>query len=197
MDATIFRAALRASAKVALGATISSCGGSIHATAAGDAVPDASTDAGAGDEPVLTDARIEGAAVVQDAEGVGTCNPPVASSLIPEQDHPGVRIDDGLFDCCASTIGSDFFLDGGPQVTLDAAAADPRIMGCCAVVVYRLNADLGDGAAISVDDGTLQEAGLTGVWSDVITTCCIPLHDYFGVCTPWGPPMPPAMPEVA
>jgi hypothetical protein len=196
MDAMIFRAALRASAKVALGATISSCGGSIHAAAAEgdapDAVADASMDAVRGDQPVLADA-----AAMRDVQVGSACNPPAASSLIPEPNHPDIRIDDGLFDCCAATIASDFLVDGSPHVPLDAAAGDPRILGCCAVVVYRLNADQGDGAAVASDDSTLQKAGFTEVWGDVIPTCCIPLHDYYGVCTPWGPPMPPAMPEVA
>jgi hypothetical protein len=200
MDATIFRAALRASAKVALGATMTSCGGSVLAGAQGDApdaVADAWVDASRGDEPVLADAtRAEDALAEQDVHGGGTCDPPAASTLIPEQNHPGVRVEDAIFDCCASMIGSRLFLDGAPQATPDAAAGDPRILGCCAVVVYRLNADQVDAGAALSDEATLQQAGVDYP-SSLIPTCCAPLQEWYGICNPWGPPMPPAMPEVA
>jgi hypothetical protein len=200
MDATIFRAALRASAKVALGATMTSCGGSIHAGAQGDApdaVADAWMDASRGDEPVLADAPpTEDALAEQDVHGGSTCDPPAASTLIPEQSHPGVGIGDGLFDCCASMIGSKLFRDGAPQGAPDAAASDPRILGCCAVVVYRLDAEQDDAGATLPDQGTLQRAGIA-YYTDLIPACCEPLQTWYGICTPWGPPMPPAMPEVA
>jgi hypothetical protein len=191
MDPTIFRAALRASAKVALTATLSSCGGTIHTTPQGGP-PDATADAWLADAPAAVDAF-----VVADSPGPGTCNPPPVSSLLPEPNHPGIRIGDDLFDCCATTLGSALVADSGLLDPADAAASDPRVLGCCAVAAYRLNADVGpDAGAFYGDMGTLMDAGVN-VNSNFLD-CCYALKDYQGpACTPWGPPMPPAMPDVA
>jgi hypothetical protein len=185
MDPGIFRAALRASAKVALGATLSSCGGTLQTAAHGEP-PDATADA-----PELEDALVE-----TDSPGAGMCEPPPVASLLPEQSHPGIRISDDLFACCATMVGSALVLDGGLNQT-DAAAIDPHVLDCCAVAIYRVNADVGpDAGAFYRDQATLLEAGAD--LNSNFLGCCDPLHDYNGpACTPWGPPMPPAMPQVA
>jgi hypothetical protein len=224
MDAVVFRAALRASAKVALTATLSSCGGALQTTsgegpdALADATPvttgdeAAQGDAVAGDDAVAWDATVDAvfadaipeASVFATTEG-GACTPPPVASLFPEDQHPGVRISDTLFDCCVAFLGSALRLDGGAfQATeagdlriTDAEANDPTFAGCCAVTVYRLDMDYGVLDSGVRDSITLQEAGIS-TYPTLEYGCCYTVPGVNGLtCTPWGPPMPPAMPGIA
>jgi hypothetical protein len=206
MDSAVFRAALRASAKVALTATLSSCGGSIqtHTDDTPDAIADASraatldvsTPVDAVPDDVILEASVDVATddAVADA---GECRPPPMASLFPEQSHPGVTISDDVFDCCVTLLASELGTDGqAPQLT-DAQAHDPTFLGCCAATIYRLDNDYFDGGR--QDFTTLAEAGLS-IYSTLYVGCCenIPPGNAVGpTCSPWGPPMPPAMPEVA
>jgi hypothetical protein len=204
MDSVVFRAALRASAKVALTATLSSCGGAIQTgnADAPDAVVDASStgdstapsDAFAGDAfaaDVVAETPVD---VVPDAGG---CRPPPVDSLLPEPNHPGIAISDGLFDCCVTLLGAELRTDGQAPALTDAQAHDPTFLGCCAVTLYRLDDEPLD--AGTKDLTTVAEAGVPK-YPTLYAGCCEPLAPVSGfslTCTPWGPPMPPAMPEVA
>jgi len=189
MDKLVFRAALRASAKVALTATIASCGGAIQASSSGDSSDAATREpvAEAGGETALADAPPDGQA----------CEPPAAASLLPRAQHPGAVVPDGTFACCLDVLGPLLRTDAQIATLSDAAAGDPLVVDCCAAVVVRVDDDYSDFDAGARDRAELADAGLGPQWGP-LEPCCAPLGYPEGpTCTPWGPPMPPVMPGVA
>jgi hypothetical protein len=218
MDSMVFRAALRASAKVALTATLASCGGSLQ-TSGGDDHDAAPRTRGADDGAASIDsasavdstAFVDSTVVVDSALAVDVtspmdvvtrplaCNAPPVASLLPELQHPGVTISDATFECCIDLLAPELQSDAVLPMLGDAAAHDPNVVGCCAVAIYRLDGDYGNPDAAARDQGDLFEAGLGPrlAW-DELQSCCPPLGYPDGpTCSPWGPPMPPAMPGVA
>jgi hypothetical protein len=199
MDARAFRAALRASAKVALGVA-AGCGGAI--SAASDEPPVTTADASAGHDATDT----VDAAVAADSGGgaldvavANACNAPPVSSLLPEQVDGGAVITDSTFDCCASWLGTIGLNDSGFGFP-DAAAADPSVLACCAVVVARLDGDWRNSWGPDADAGQAALQRDQAIAAPVQWACCAETgHPDGPTCTPWGPPMPPAMPagEVA
>jgi hypothetical protein len=213
MDITVFRAALRASAKVALTATLTSCGGALQTTSNDDSHDAGSTSvlrpddaAPPTDSVALTDAvamadafAMTDAPAMTDAAQHLACDPPPVQSLLPTSMHPGVTISDATFDCCLDLLAAELPSDAQLPMLGDAAAHDPNVIGCCAAAVYRFESDFADPDASARDQGDFAEAGL-GPWApwDYLQPCCGPLGVPLGpTCTPWGPPMPPAMPEMA
>jgi hypothetical protein len=197
MDARAFRAALRASAKVALGLA-AGCGGAI--SAASDGPPGETADASVGHDaqgPAVEASTTVDAGLVVDVAVANACNPPPASSLIPEQIDGGATISDTTFDCCASWLGTVGLKDSGIGFP-DAAAADPGVMACCAVVVARLDDDWRTSWGSDPDAGRAALARDQALAAPVQWSCCVETGYPDGpTCTPWGPPMPPAMPGVA
>jgi hypothetical protein len=198
MDKMIFRAALRASAKVALTATFASCGGAIQTTSNSDG-RDAASPSATRPSPATIAPPYDGAPGADVAPHPESCDPPPVASLFPEPLHSGVPISDETFDCCLAVLAPQLRSDAQLPVLSDAAAHDPSVLGCCGVAIYRIDHDYGDPDAGAHDQADLADAGLgPGLgWSN-LQPCCPPLSYPEGpTCTPWGPPMPPAMPEVA
>jgi hypothetical protein len=179
MDYSVFRAALRAAAKVAITTSVVSCGGNVAAITAprndagGSDVPDAARSV----DPVsLADTR-------------SSCNPPAAASLLPEALHADAGVSEEVFACCASELGTLLDAAAPPNVEAEAAAGDPEAVNCCAAVVFRLDTDY---RSIGANTLTGDEALVGSVrW----TCCAFADHPEGPTCTPWGPPMPPAMPD--
>jgi hypothetical protein len=204
MDSIVFRAALRASAKVALTAMFG-CGGAVQSTSDesrdGAWPPEDSmaSIADASNAPLVdvrspyqgtgASADTEAAAVLDvAAPPPGNCDPPAPGDLLPHSTHPDAGVSDSLFDCCVALLRADFELDASVAGTLtDAQAHDPATLGCCAVVVSRLDSTFGGNAQVSALD-ELSDAGVDTF------ACCPPLGYPTGpTCIPWGPPVPPAM----
>jgi hypothetical protein len=187
MDPRIFRAALRVSAKVALTATITSCGGMIRSTPEGDASgdPSATTDA---DGALRADASQPNAVDV--AAPPMACDPPPPATLLPGGSgiFPDAGVSEALFDCCVGLLAAEV-----PKAGLSFAgdaATDPEVLGCCGVAISKVESSYTDPAAAEHFQGALRDAGLD------IYTCCFALNFHGGIaCAPWGPPMPPAMPQ--
>ena len=197
MNSWAFRAALRATARVALGVTAVGCGGSV---AAG---PDAAVDSPAG--PTSEAATEQDAAAVTDApvapdraSAALACNAPPASDLLPEALHvdAGAGIDQATFDCCVARIAA----FGPPDAAVwinelpDAGPANADVTSCCAAIVTRLDYEertmfgVAPDASAWVSD---ERAAAQVHWA-----CCAEANEPEGpTCTPWGPPMPPAMPR--
>jgi hypothetical protein len=68
-----------------------------------------------------------------------------------------------------------------PPTLGDAAAADPTIVACCNAIIQHVNQKPADYTRAQIE----------------ISQCCPLLANPFGAaCTPWGPPVPPAMPAL-
>jgi hypothetical protein len=159
MDYTVFRAALRVSAKVAVTTTLVSCGGAIA------------------DAPVPDDAMAIGDSPA--------CNPPPAMTLLADA-ASGASVTSTTFSCCASEVAAAFGInieDGAVGHALDGAPEPGDLADCCAVVVFADNPYRPYPAQ--------TQAGQEHFW-------CCEMLDWPPApglaCTPWGPPMPPAMP---
>ncbi len=191
MNRLVFRAALRVSVKVAFGAAVAACGGMVGSTAehaqpeAAASPQDASGDGAAVDVASSSD--------VAQAEA-GSCDPLSPSSVLPEGAHADAAagISESTFDCCVALLDAVPPNDGGFAFP-EAAVADPEVQGCCATVIARLDYEIRQGpdasAAAQADEQTAAQVR----WA-----CCQVTPNEGPTCTPWGPPMPPAMPsEVA
>src|SRR5260370_27398882 len=226
MDYMVFRAALRASAKVALTATLASCAGIVQSTNRADTRDGGASPSPTGTAPIAIAPRpamVDERAYLADAARPATvdyavsiadvprpptvddatplpaaCDPPPVASLLPEIKHLDARVSDETFECCVSLLAPELLLDAQPRVFTDAAAHDPNVLDCCAVAIYRVDRGYGDPDAGARDRGRLADAGLTSFNS--LRGCCAALAYPLvegPTCTPWGPPMPPAMPEMA
>jgi hypothetical protein len=184
MNRLVFRAALRASAKVALGAAFAGCGGMVGSTAE-RAAPEASASADAA--LVDVSARAE----------AGACNPPSPSSVLPEGLHAdaAASIDESTFACCVGLLEAVPPNDGGFAFP-DAAVGNPEVQACCATVIARLDYDMRE--TITQPDASTTEQQDERTAAPVRWACCQVTPSEGPTCTPWGPPMPPEMPgEVA
>jgi len=174
--------ALRAAAKVTLSASILGCGGAT-ATEDGGLLP-ASQEGGA---RAPFDAAI---AVTRGMDAgsrmVGPC--PGAT------ESPDGAVSEGTFACCIGYLTAETHDAGGAFPALDGST--PAAHECCATVVafvdhggFSVFSDV-DAAAYPTREGALQ-------------SCCEALSSPDGgppigaACTPWGPPVPPAMTDIA
>jgi hypothetical protein len=183
MNQSVFRAALRASAKVALGAAVAGCGGMVGSTAE-HAAPEASA---------TVDAAAADAAQTQ----ARTCEPPSPSSVLPEGLHADAAagIGESTFACCVSMLEAVPPNDGGLAFP-DAAVGNPEVQACCATVIARLDYDMR--ATSDQPDASATEQQDEQTATPVRWACCQVTPSEGPTCTPWGPPMPPEMPgEVA
>jgi hypothetical protein len=191
MDPRIFRAALRASARVALTATLASCGGLIRSTPEGDGPGDASPAIDANGAPL---ADVSQGDAVDLAAPPRVCDPPPPMALLPVAGGSGLFPDAGvseaLFDCCVGVLAAEV-ADAGPHFS-EPATNDPEVLGCCAVAVAELESSYRPPGGSANVQAALQDAGLD------IYTCCSALNFHGGyACAPWGPPMPPAVTHIA
>jgi hypothetical protein len=184
MDRSVFRAALRASAKVALGAAFAGCGGMVGSTA-----DHAAQEATASDAAVADATRVD--------VNAQTCDPPAPSSVLPEGLHADAAagIGESTFACCVSLLEAVPPNDGGFEFP-DAAIGNPEVQACCATVIARLDYDMRQ--TIAQPDASTTEQQDEQTAAPVRWACCQVTPSEGPTCTPWGPPMPPAMPgEVA
>jgi hypothetical protein len=206
MDRLIFRAALRATAKVALTAVVFGCGGTVISAGAEDPGMDAGgggdprPDAAGADHETLADvappdAAVEGAVAEEasspieasSAEAGAVCSAPDPSTLFPETSHLHAKVSESTFACCVDELAP-LFGEGGTE-TSEAGAMDPSVTDCCAATVFYLDRARGDALAPA---RALAQAKLGFLGEE---SCCRVLSFPVGVtCTPWGPPVPPAMP---
>jgi hypothetical protein len=188
MNRLVFRAALRASAKVALGAAFAGCGGMVGSTAE-HAAPEASAPEAASADAALFDVSARAEA--------GACDPPSPSSVLPEGLHADAAagIDESTFACCVGLLEAVPPNDGGFAFP-DAAVGNPEVQACCATVIARLDYDMRQ--TITQPDASTAEQQDERTAAPVRWACCQVTPSEGPTCTPWGPPMPPEMPgEVA
>jgi hypothetical protein len=190
MNALVFRAALRATARVAFTAAIVGCGGT---TSEGNSDA-AKSEAAMGKEGAATDAPSgRDAEHVKDTAPPGDsglmCNAPPPSSLF-DKDAAADTVSESLFNCCIA--GLEPLIGDSQTGASDAEAADPNLLACCGVIVFAADKDRGldASAEATAELQSLQKLGFAAQ-----DTCCELLKEPLGpTCTPWGPPMPPAMP---
>jgi hypothetical protein len=193
MKSWAFRAALRASAKIAFGVAAVGCGGMVSSGAEPSQAP--LDEAGRGAD--ATDAVDASIAVDASPLEAAACDPPPSSSLLPEGPHAdaSAAITETMFECCVAQLETIDPGDGGAGFR-DAAAGDPGIQACCAVVIARLDYEqthlVGDPDASAATFQRDQQTSAPVRWE-----CCGATPSEGPTCTPWGPPMPPAMSEVA
>jgi hypothetical protein len=176
----VHRRALQAAAKVALTMSAASvfgaCGGSVATDVARSPQDDAGPDTLSADvaTPAIDSATADTAKPVPDAIVKSTtCGPIVADAATPEQTE-----------CCAARVRDTFPADWSepPFEGEGSEPFHPELAECCAEMVLAY-------------DG-VHEFGLS---FQQARACCYvlpaPWYSHGGAaCTPWGPPMPPAMP---
>jgi hypothetical protein len=182
MHASTRGAALRAAVKVTLSASALSCGGVV-----GDGIPDAEalTDARA-DVHTLTHAQSSAASSFAEAGARADAATVMAGPCSGETSDVDGSVSGHAFACCTAFLEKGLFDAGEGALALDASAPESR--ECCATIVA------------FVDHGgfpALAEAGAPA--ESVLESCCGALSAPDGpprgaACTPWGPPVPPAMP---
>lgn len=167
--------ALRAAAKVAFGALFTGCGGGVEA---GNVVLDAapSTDARVADGSHAGDAETD-AAATDDAS-----SPPfdAAAACAITTDADG-GLSAASQTCCLALTTANAPQPGSPPVPGGPWGGIPALSSCCAAL----------SAAAPL---TTYEYG-PPMWSPQACQACADTLGQPAACTPWGPPMPPAMPR--
>ena len=183
MNLSNFRAALRASARVALTTTVFSCGGVAERPLPGQAAG-----------PNLA-AAADGS-TTEDAATRAACTAP-GTELFPEAQHTDASVSEPTFECCLAALDPILGGDAPAALAPDAGALTPSERSCCEAVIFRLDEDSrasvtpSSVSPIQKDNALLADAGEAAVrWR-----CCGALSFPDGpTCTPWGPPTPPEMP---
>ena len=168
MDEKIRRAALRATAKVALAMTVVGCLGEVQVEA-DEANPEESD--GPPEEEVTTTIA---------PPGPQRPEPGVETELACEAPGPDdeVALDPEQLDCCNALLAPVLPSEPDAWPAWIEAAAAPDVQGCCRVELAHFEADPG---------------GTVVPW-DTVSPCCEALEFPVGVaCTPWGPAVPPAV----
>jgi hypothetical protein len=92
---------------------------------------------------------------------------------------PNTAVDPAVFTCCIDYLAP-YAPDGGHELTAPASKL-PEVKACCAAVI---------------DAVTQHTENYSRVPPGEKNGCCTLLdHPPTLLCTPWGPPVPPAMPE--
>jgi hypothetical protein len=166
--------ALRAAAKAALSISAFSCGGAT--------VTSPTEDAGKTSAAMDLDSGTTSTTMREDAEAPPTMRDAGNTVVATDDPCPGVpggdaAVSENGFACCKSYLAP---AAGAAFGSLGVDASAPFAAACCSAVIRYV--DVTDGAY------TAAEALLPG--------CCesqnpIPIGR---ACTPWGPPVPPAMP---
>jgi hypothetical protein len=176
MNDSVRRKALRHAAKVAFGSLIAGCGGGLQ-----DAAPDAhpKNDVQVSDVQNL-DAQND-AADASDDVIVDVVKPPWDGSLActgPITDFDA-SVDEPTFQCCLGVVEQVTGDSGFTVVDAGAISGDPSVANCCDAIIAHVD----------------QMSSDYGAASPTLPSCCNYAQHPTGVaCTPWGPPMPPAVP---
>jgi hypothetical protein len=110
-----------------------------------------------------------------------TLRPDAAAALLC--DAQGAQLDASVpaetAACCRDLVASRV-PDGGEMFAAEEAA-DPSVRACCTALV----------AGVSHREIPWEAVGPSSLWA-----CCEALGNPFSVaCTPWGPPVPPSVPD--
>jgi hypothetical protein len=180
------KAALRAAAKIAFFSTVMGCGGAVDTPAGSAANPETSdTSPGGGQTPT-------GVASSEGGSGSGSGSDDDAASgavdaATPIPDAVAITTCDNgssQLACCEAQLNATFPDASGWRFGTDAGAS-PETTACCEVLQSYYDH---------------AEGGMSFSWgsdSNLRGPCCFGVLGMRtgGTCTPWGPPVPPAMPK--
>jgi len=169
MERETRRLALRQAAKMVLGAAFVGCGGAMAA----EAPPDAASD-GRG--------AVDAKTAAHDAAAVSPKDAGLACDLTPED----AGISESSVACCLALTESATPDAGGFDFDPSPWAADPSLSGCCHALYEKNDHNL---VSFVYGQGSHWRYDTCGI--------CAKLVGDPVACTPWGPPVPPAMLEVA
>ena len=174
MNKTIRQAALRATAKIALGLTVglTACAAQVEVEPAQGQGPDIDAD------PIeLTDTKPEPIHKVVDKvvdkpkPGAElACNAPKPPTLITEVDLDQLT-------CCSAVLEPHLPQQGEGWEEWLVASKEIDNQACCNVIV----------AAVDIDYQLVE-----GIGYETFQTCCQATGFAVQACTPWGPPVPPS-----
>jgi hypothetical protein len=190
MKASTMARALRAAARLAVGVSwCGACGGSLGVQAEGDAEPAATRDGNAPPRDALASVAAEtGTAPLQEADAKPSPKqaPADAAPLDAELAcaltfDPDGGLAGSSVDCCMALTLS-MLPDSGASIDAGSWKADPSLASCC---------------------GALQASGFLSApaytarhWTEAACAACSQVTGVDGtLCIPWGPPVPPAMPD--
>ena len=166
------RAALRATAKIALSLTVVGCASTVQLETANT------------DEPIEEGpTQVERFDEAMPDDPIPTTPAPTPAKtpdqLVCDAPHPGeeVAIDDAQLDCCIELLEP--LIPSGEVNSWEQwqqDAEDLSVMGCCAVAVSHVSADWNKSETVG--------------W-ETLNSCCSIDPALGPACTPWGPPMPP------
>ena len=169
MDESIRRAALRATAKVALAMTVMGCLGEVRVDSAGAQAGEG------GDQPATPDPLEPGAGGTGGA--TATPDPEALACEAPYPDE-AVILDSDQLGCCEDLLGPLLPAVGEQWDAWNEVSGELEVQGCCRVAVAHFDADP---VASEVPWETLGP-------------CCDAIGFPSGpACTPWGPAVPPAV----
>jgi hypothetical protein len=184
MRSEVHQAALRAAARLAFFSTVIGCGGLTDASTP-EPEQDAN-DAGWFPRVATTDASssFSKEAGGGDASDAAPATDAADSSLADTTAPPSCDSSDS-FTCCEREVHA-AWPDGG-GFTADAGAS-AETKACCQVL------------ASHYDNALDEDGGNPSAWdwaddSNVKWACCLSIQWNSTTCTPWGPPVPPAMPR--
>lgn len=189
MDAKVRRAAVSAAIRVTISTTLIGCGGSVTSDAIGPSPAGGSSDTETKpvkvNTPTPTPTPSSDPAPILSAGGGGGGGG-VADAGAPAAGEGNLAGAPAL-DACSVIESCQNVLDADPQL------ASPMAQGCCSTVIYGLM--------------ELQKPPFAACWSDLSgrflmsqahQTCCASEKAWLEpACTPWGPPVPPELPESA
>ena len=162
MDGSIHRLALRAAAQVAWLSLASGCGGATERN--GDTAPANQS------SPEAVNEESPEAVSEESPEAVSEESPEAISEESPEAASCSAQQGERLLLCCNELLDPYVPADGFLADTT-GAVKDPEVVACCGKLASLLVPPTYD-------------------WGAVVN-CCAVAGFPEGVCTPWGPPVPP------
>ena len=177
MDVLVRKLALRATAKVALGMTVVGCASTVAVEKQDSSITD---DPLPYEPPVALDEEQE----QQEEETYPVYLPPKPGEELMCSAPPvgeEVALDDEQFQCCVDALIPITPHEGEGWDQWQDTMQDGEVQACCNVVAVHAE----------VDHQRIEELG----W-EKFNACCSSLDHPPGACTPWGPPVPPAITDL-
>lgn len=168
------RAALRAAGKVALVSSAIACGATTNVDGP---VAESNGVTTTPDDPRAPFEENEPTAVAPDSGRESSARDAKAAA---DSSATGCESGEQSFECCQTRLHADHPDAAG----LDAVDASASTRACCEVLAAHYDTLVADGGSEGWDWENDQE---------VKSMCCSAIHFQGQTCTPWGPPMPPAM----
>lgn len=180
MHKSAFSAALRAAAKVAFGTSLVGCGANV---AFGDLDSDEETYGEAGgsaEGEAGGSAHSEGGGYDAPPTPVDPPAPQVCEAPVPADPNGGWETyDESTFACCVERIAA--VIPNDPPEQWEWEGDDQSSRECCRQILAPNYDAIWQGQPLPYPAA-----------EEVVTACCIAAHGNAG-CTPWGPPVPPAI----